>query len=108
MKINLEKVLDIAVMPETNLNAAICKDKCVYVWGQCYGLEIKTPLATLFSNIHEAFAYDSLGCMHEPLVISTNRDSDEETEKKGLALIFDNHKLVFIYSLFLLQDLGLK
>ncbi|KMQ84233.1 rcc1 and btb domain-containing protein 1 [Lasius niger] len=70
-----ELVLDIAAYD--NLSVAVGSNRIVYVWGDCFGRNIKAPIPTEFSRIHDAFAYTRMRVMHKPLTVSPNKNVEE-------------------------------
>jgi len=74
------KVLDIAAYG--NLSVAEGYDRSIYVWGDYLDQCTTTPFRTMFSRIHEPFAYNSCRVMHKPLTVCTNiyDNYDEEEE----------------------------
>lgn len=94
-----------------NLSVAVDSNKSIYVWGDCFGQKITTPLLTRFSTIHDAFAYTSMKAMHKPLFVADNEeDSLNIMESQGfgdLAMAFNDpvHFLLFFSVYFSLYNI---
>lgn len=52
------KVLDIATQYYLDVNVAMNENKHVYVWGECFIIDIVTPVVTHFTNIYNIFVYN--------------------------------------------------
>ncbi|XP_018392854.1 PREDICTED: RCC1 and BTB domain-containing protein 1-like [Cyphomyrmex costatus] len=69
------RVSDIAAVYCKDISIAVNQKGCVYVWGNCYGLSVMNPIATLFSDVHDALAcYTSPSVMHKPLILDSNEE----------------------------------
>ncbi|XP_076633723.1 RCC1 and BTB domain-containing protein 1-like isoform X2 [Colletes latitarsis] len=73
----MEKVLDIATSHYSHISVATTAGNHIFVWGQCLGLSIATPILFPECCLHDAlasFAWPRV--MHQPFVL---RDEGEET-----------------------------
>ncbi|XP_014229715.1 RCC1 and BTB domain-containing protein 1-like isoform X2 [Trichogramma pretiosum] len=69
------RVSDIATLHYTHISVAMCQGGKIFMWGQCRGQSVITPMATPLPHMHDALAcYGTPSVMHEPLIL----DDDEE------------------------------
>ncbi|KMQ90033.1 rcc1 and btb domain-containing protein 1 [Lasius niger] len=86
-----EKVIDIAAYG--NLSIAIGSNETVYVWGDCFGQNITTPIPTGFCKIYEALVHSkSYYIMQKPLTVTITENYVEELLNilKSLEAAFDD------------------
>ena len=66
----LGRFIEIAACHYNNVSAAIIQSGKVYIWGQCRGQAILSPLETRFDNLDDVFAcFAAPASMWRPLFI---------------------------------------
>ncbi|XP_026279379.1 RCC1 and BTB domain-containing protein 1 isoform X1 [Frankliniella occidentalis] len=82
---NIGRVVDIAAHHYNNMSAARTQHK-VYMWGQCQGLTITSPVETPFTSLHEVFAcFADTEVTYKPI----------QLEKKSSQSVADSLRLAF-------------
>ncbi|XP_043461516.1 RCC1 and BTB domain-containing protein 1-like isoform X1 [Leptopilina heterotoma] len=70
------RVSDIAALHYNHISVAVGQGGRIFMWGQCRGQSVTTPVATYLPHIHDALAcYATPSVMHEPLVLNADEDS---------------------------------
>ncbi|XP_018339119.1 PREDICTED: RCC1 and BTB domain-containing protein 1-like isoform X2 [Trachymyrmex septentrionalis] len=64
--------VDIAAL--TNTSIAVTEAGRIYVWGDCRGECISTPIATSSFNVHDTFGHYGPSIMHKPLILNEKPD----------------------------------
>ncbi|KAF7997404.1 hypothetical protein HCN44_005975 [Aphidius gifuensis] len=82
------RVCDIAAVHSNHISAALAEGGKVFMWGQCRGQVITTPILTPLLYLHDVLAcYSTPSVMHEPLVLYGN---DETSILDCLKQAFDD------------------
>lgn len=64
------RVADIAALHYTHISIAMGQGGRIFMWGQCCGQSIMSPMVTPLTTIHDALAcYASPSVMHQPLLL---------------------------------------
>lgn len=70
------RVSDIAALHYNHISVAVGQGGRIFMWGQCRGQSVTSPVATYLPHIHDALAcYATPSVMHEPLVLNADEDS---------------------------------
>ncbi|XP_018362146.1 PREDICTED: RCC1 and BTB domain-containing protein 1-like [Trachymyrmex cornetzi] len=70
----MEKMRWVDIAALNNTSVAVTEAGRVYVWGDCRGECISTPIATSSSNVHDAFGQCGPSIMHKPLILNEKLD----------------------------------
>lgn len=72
-----KRVLDVATSHYHHISVAMTKDNRIYMWGQCLGQKIETPMLTPLKSMYYVFAfYASPTIMHQPLIFHSNEETN--------------------------------
>ncbi|KAK0179955.1 hypothetical protein PV327_005649 [Microctonus hyperodae] len=64
------RICDIAAIHYNHISAVLAEGGKIFMWGQCRGQTVATPIATPLLYLHDVLAcYSSPSVMHEPLVL---------------------------------------
>ncbi|KAK7864423.1 hypothetical protein R5R35_000463 [Gryllus longicercus] len=67
---NVGRVVDVAATHLAHISAAMTQSFRVYMWGQCRGQSVSSPVATPFSSLHDVFAcFASPSVMWQPVQV---------------------------------------
>ena len=82
------RISDIATLHHNHISVAVGQGGKVYMWGQCRGQIVCSPMATPLAHIHDALAcYATPSVMHQPLILNTE---DEVNVVESLRNAFDD------------------
>ncbi|XP_033209361.1 RCC1 and BTB domain-containing protein 1-like isoform X2 [Belonocnema kinseyi] len=71
----LGRVSDIAALHYNHISVAVGQGGKIFMWGQCRGQSVTSPVATFLPHIHDALAcYATPSVMHEPLILNADED----------------------------------
>ncbi|XP_015440518.1 PREDICTED: RCC1 and BTB domain-containing protein 1-like [Dufourea novaeangliae] len=84
----VSRVLDVAANHDNNISVAMAEGTEIFIWGNCLGQCINSPLLTSLECMHDAFAYyGSPRVMYRPLI---PYDKEEFTLMDSLMEAFDD------------------
>lgn len=84
---DLGRVVDIAAVHYGHISAAETHTK-IYMWGQCRGQAVVSPVETLFKSLHDVFAcYSTPAVTHKPIEA---KQYDDFSIVDALKLAFDD------------------
>ncbi|XP_001600404.1 RCC1 and BTB domain-containing protein 1 [Nasonia vitripennis] len=69
------RISDIATLHYNHISVAMGQGGKIYMWGQCRGQSVTSPMATPLPHIHDALAcYATPSVMHQPLVLHAEEE----------------------------------
>ena len=69
------RISDIAALHYNHISVVMGQGGKIYMWGQCRGQSVTTPMATPLPHIHDALAcYATPSVMHQPLILHAEEE----------------------------------
>ncbi|KAL7641414.1 UNVERIFIED_CONTAM: hypothetical protein RMT77_008554 [Armadillidium vulgare] len=100
---DIDRIVDIACTHYCHISAAMTQNSKIYLWGQCKGQSVVSPMETALESLHEVFAlWANPSVTFEPIIITTSTPTSltqsmmtalDDPETSDIVFLVDGRKI---------------